>query len=144
MDSGATGPGPQGGPATRHAPLSATAAVARARAAAAKDHRPVLIDFGAGWCPDCVTLDGLYRRPGVARALQRFHLVEVDVGDFDQNLGLARKYVDLRSSGIPALVVLTPTGRIAYASNDGAFANARTMTAAQVTTFLGQWAHASS
>jgi protein disulfide-isomerase len=116
------------------------AAIAAAEKASASDHRPVLLDFGAGWCPDCVALDGLYEVPSVRRTLARsFHLVQIDVGQFDKNIPLASKYVDLRTSGIPAMVVIEPNRKVAYASNDGAFANARTMNVSQLTRFLDRW-----
>lgn len=118
-------------------------AIAEAREASAADHRPVLLDFGADWCADCVVLDGLYEDPGVSSILEKhFHLVKVDVGEFDKNLDVADDYIDLEASGIPALVVITPDGTIVYASNDGEFANARTMHAGQVASFLKHWAHA--
>jgi protein disulfide-isomerase len=58
-----------------------------------------------------------------------------------RNLDAAAEYVDLGTSGIPALVVLDPSsGRIKVATNQGEFANARTMSADQVETFLKRWA----
>jgi thioredoxin 1 len=54
---------------------------------------------------------------------------------------VAARYVNLRTSGIPALVVLDPdSGRIKVATNQGEFANARTMSADQVEEFLKRWA----
>lgn len=121
----------------------AAGAIAEALAAARTDHHPVLLDFGADWCPDCRVLDKLYAQSTVSALLApNFHLVPIDVGQFDKNLDVAAKYVDLRTSGIPALVVLTPQGRVAYASNDGGFANARTMKPTQLAAFLRRWADA--
>ncbi|GAA3650945.1 hypothetical protein GCM10022237_08370 [Nocardioides ginsengisoli] len=116
------------------------AAIDAARAAAAEDERPVLLDFGAAWCADCVVLDELYGRSAVAPVLdQNFHLVKIDVGEFDKNLDIAADYVDLETSGIPALVVITPAGKVAFASNNGEFASARTMDEEQLLTFLRRW-----
>lgn len=116
------------------------AAIDAARAASAKDERPVLLDFGADWCVDCVVLDELYSRSAVAPVLaEKYHVVKVDVGEFDKNLDVAAEYINLDTSGIPALVVITPAGEIAYASNDGEFATARTMDEQQLLTFLGRW-----
>lgn len=115
-------------------------AIKAARAASAQDQRPVLLDFGADWCVDCVVLDELYGRPAVAPVLDRdFHVVKIDVGEFDKNLDVAAEYVDLDTSGIPALVVIAPRGEIAYASNGGEFASARTMDEQQLLTFLERW-----
>lgn len=119
----------------------AVADIASGLAAARRDGRQVLIDFGADWCPDCVALHSLFETPEVRPVLQRhYHLVAVDVGRFDRNLTVAARYVDLRTSGIPALVILAPSGRIRIATNNGAFANARTMVCQQVRAFLARWA----
>ncbi|MFD7450523.1 thioredoxin family protein [Kitasatospora sp. NPDC059827] len=130
---------PDGYDATRDAEADVKAALARS----AGDQRPVLLDFGANWCPDCKVLDKLFRSPQVTPLLRDdYRVVAVDVGRFDHNLNLAARYVDLRSSGIPALVVLSPDGTLRTASNDGAFSNARAMSAGTVATFLKRWAQA--
>ncbi|WP_051945256.1 thioredoxin family protein [Streptacidiphilus rugosus] len=119
---------------------NATADIKAALAASAKDHREVLLDFGANWCPDCVALDALFRSPGVMPLVQKnYRVVAIDVGKFDHNLDVASAYVNLNTSGIPALVVLTADGKVRTATNDGAFSNARTMDAAQVSAFLTRW-----
>ncbi|WP_344447141.1 thioredoxin family protein, partial [Kitasatospora nipponensis] len=130
-------PVPAGYDATRDAKADIKAALTTA----ATDHREVLLDFGANWCPDCRALDQVFGGPGVAPVLQRNYLVvPVDVGQFDHNLELAADYVDLRNSGIPALVVLKADGTVRTATDDGSFSNARTMDADQVDAFLNRWA----
>jgi thiol:disulfide interchange protein len=112
-----------------------------ALALAASDGKEVLIDFGADWCPDCKVLDKLFQSKETKPLLQRnYHVVAVDVGEFDHNLDFAAKYVKLKTSGIPALVVLAPDGKVLVATNDGSFANARTMNSGQVNAFLARWA----
>jgi thiol:disulfide interchange protein len=118
-----------------------TADLRTALALAASDGKEVLIDFGADWCPDCQVLDKLFHSTTTMPLLQRdYHVVVVDVGQFDRNLDFAATYVNLRTSGIPALVVLAPSGKVVVATNDGSFANARTMDADQVNAFLTRWA----
>jgi thioredoxin 1 len=119
----------------------ARADLAAALASSRSDGKPVLIDFGADWCPDCRVLGGLYQRPSVAPTLRAgYHLVLVDVGEFDHNLDVARQWgIDLQHSGIPALAVVKG-GHVVYGSNRGEFANARTMGPAEVLTFLRRWA----
>ncbi|WP_082771967.1 thioredoxin family protein [Actinoplanes sp. TFC3] len=107
---------------------------------AKKDGKPVLVDVGADWCPDCVVLRKLAAKPEVSPLLKEFHVVSVDVGEFDHNLDVAEDLtVDLRSSGIPALVVLSPKGKVRTVTNDGSFASARSMSADDVATFLKKW-----
>ncbi|MGW7666266.1 thioredoxin family protein [Streptomyces sp. NPDC054775] len=120
---------------------NAKADITAALKAAKKDGRPVLVDFGADWCPDCRVLDARFEEPGPATMLAKYHVVTVDVGEFDRNLDVAERYVNLQTSGIPALVVLDPaSGRIKVATNRGEFANARTMSPGQVEEFLKRWA----
>ncbi|MEU6441077.1 thioredoxin family protein [Streptomyces sp. NPDC047046] len=119
----------------------AAADIAAALKAAKKDGRPVLVDFGADWCLDCRVLGARFAQPGPSALLARYHVVKVDVGEFDHNLDIAGRYVDLLTSGIPALAVLdAASGRIEVATNQGEFANAHAMSAAQVEEFLKQWA----
>ncbi|WP_328580552.1 thioredoxin family protein [Streptomyces sp. NBC_00370] len=128
---------PEGYDASRNAKADIQAALATA----AKKHREVLIDFGANWCPDCGSLDALFRSARVEPLLQKdYVVVAVDVGEFDHNIDLAEQYIDLQTSGIPALVVLKSDGAPRTATNDGAFSNARAMGPDQVSAFLTRWA----
>ncbi|MFC1436644.1 thioredoxin family protein [Streptacidiphilus sp. N1-10] len=132
---------PEGYDATRNAEADIQAALATA----VKEHREVLLDFGADWCPDCRALDVMFRSGQVQPLLAKDYLVvAVDVGEFNHNLDLAGQYVNLQTSGIPALVVLKSTGTLRTATNDGAFSNARTMDPAQVAAFLSRWAPSGS
>jgi thioredoxin 1 len=119
---------------------NAAADIAAAEKAAAKDGRPVLIDFGADWCPDCVVLGRTFTEPDTAALLDRYHVVRVDVGEFDHNLDVASRYVDLQASGIPALAVVDAHGRTEVATNQGEFSNARDMPVSAVNAFLKKWA----
>ncbi|MGW0966557.1 thioredoxin family protein [Streptomyces sp. NPDC002516] len=119
---------------------NAAAEIAAALKLAKRDGRPVLVDFGADWCMDCRVLSARFKEAGPSALLAKYHVVKVDVGEFDHNLDVAKRYVDLRTSGIPALTVLdAASGRIEVATNQGEFSNARTMPAAQVEKFLKRW-----
>ncbi|MER5759251.1 thioredoxin family protein [Streptomyces sp. NPDC002082] len=128
------------GPRDYDPEADAGADIAAALAAAKQDGRPVLIDFGADWCVDCRVLGVRFRQAGPAALLAKYHVVKVDVGEFDRNLNVAERYVDLGTSGIPALAVLDPaSGDIKVATNQGEFSSARSMSAAQVEEFLKRW-----
>jgi thiol:disulfide interchange protein len=128
---------PDGYDATRNAKADIQAALATA----VKEHREVLIDFGANWCPDCRALDVMFHSAQVEPLLQKDYLVvAVDVGQWNHNIDLAEQYVNLQTSGIPALVVLTSNGTLRTATSDGSFSNARTMEPSQVIAFLTRWA----
>lgn len=129
-------PLPNGYDPKRDAQADITAALAASEA----DKHPVLLDFGADWCPDCVVLGQTFRSDTVRPIVGGFHVVSIDVGKFDRHLALASKYhLNLRTSGIPGLVVLSGTGTVKTTTNDGSFSNARTMTAEQVAAFLKRW-----
>lgn len=126
----------------RYDPKRDPAADLKAALALSKaDGKPVLIDFGADWCPDCHVLHELFEAEATKPLLDRsYHLLAVDVGEFDHNLEFAAKYINLKRSGIPALVVLNTNGTVRVATNDGSFANARNMKAKEVNAFLARWA----
>ncbi|WUH98991.1 thioredoxin family protein [Spirillospora sp. NBC_00431] len=59
----------------------AKAEIKAALAKAKRDRRPVLLDFGARWCPDCVLLEHTFRRDAVRPLLDAYHVVSIDVDD---------------------------------------------------------------
>jgi thioredoxin 1 len=106
---------------------NATEAVGEAVRAAHLAHKNVLLVFGANWCPDCRALDETLHSKGAAPINDRFVIVKVDVGNFDKNLDLARRYdVPLRK-GIPAVAVVNGDNAPLYVTKDGELANARRM-----------------
>jgi thiol-disulfide isomerase/thioredoxin len=118
----------------------ASDAVAQALAAARRDGRPVLLDFGSAWCEDCRAMSALVDTPGVHQVLARnYHTVTIDVGHFDHNLVLAQRYVDLAASGIPALVELAPDGSLLHGDEAGLFSDARTLGEDQLADTLIDW-----
>jgi len=105
---------------------------------AGKQGKHVLLDFGGNWCIDCHVLDNAFHQPRIAPLLNNnFVLVHVDVGRFDKNLDLAKKYhVDLEK-GVPSLAVLDAQGKVLYATAD--FERARVMSEDDVIQFLNKW-----
>ena len=104
------------------------------------DHKLVLLDFGANWCLDCVVLDRLFQDSTVAPYLRaHFRVVHVDVGRFDRNMDISKTYGDPIEGGIPAAVVLTPTGDVVASTKSGALESARSATPQQVLQFLKSW-----
>ncbi|HET6229030.1 MAG TPA: thioredoxin family protein [Longimicrobiaceae bacterium] len=120
---------------------NARAEIDSAMVAARADHKLVLIDFGADWCLDCVILDRLFQDADVAAYLDaHYHVVRVDVGQFDHNLDLVKKFGSPIEGGVPAVVVVAPTGRMVATTRDGALESARRMNPAQVLAMLRRWA----
>ena len=65
----------------------AAADVQHALGAARADHKNVLLVFGANWCKDCRDLDKALHGSSAALIDGKFHVVKIDVGNFDKNLG---------------------------------------------------------
>ena len=91
-------------------------------------NRPVLVIFGANWCGDCRMLDTAMKTGKSAPLIrEQFNVVKVDVGKFDRNVDVAAAYGVPLKKGIPAAVVLSPDGKVLYATRAGELADARKM-----------------
>ena len=124
-------------PAATEAPSSAfiydpgadpSADIDAALAAASTDGKPVLLDFGADWCPDCVVLSRMFDDPSFADYLDDVHVVRIDVGYWDHNLDVSKQNGDPIAVGIPAVVLVSPTGETLGTTADGRLASAASMT----------------
>ena len=80
-------------------------------------HKDVLLVFGANWCPDCRVLDSALH--GTKSINDRFVIVKVDVGNFDKNLDLAKRYEVPLRKGIPAAAVVSGEDTLLYVTKAG-------------------------
>ncbi len=72
-----------------------------------EDRQRLLLVFGANWCPDCRRVDASMVQPEISGYLERyFAIVKVDVGNFDQNLDITKRYGSPTQKGIPAMVIV--------------------------------------
>lgn len=114
--------------------------IATAIANAEGSKRNIVLIFGANWCPDCRALDALMRKPELASIIAKnYVVVEVDLGQEDKNLDLAKQYHVPIEHGIPALAILNSHGRLMYAMDQGQFADARNMSYESIKRFFQQW-----
>jgi thiol-disulfide isomerase/thioredoxin len=112
------------------------AALARARVSGKR----VLIDLGGNWCPDCRLLAALMREPEVAAFVDAHYDVEmVDVGRMDRNLDIPARWGVRRLEGVPALLVIDESGRLADAGHVEALADARSMSPQALADWLARW-----
>lgn len=108
--------------------VDAKAAIQATLAEADKAKVPVLVVFGANWCGDCRMLDNTFKHgPSAPLIGQHFKVVKVDVGRFDRNVDIAESYRVPLKKGIPAIAVLSPQGKLLYATEGGELADARKM-----------------
>lgn len=122
----------------------AKAEIKQALAGAAKEHKRVLLVFGANWCYDCHVLDLAFQRPELASVLkQSYEVVHVDVGEYDKNMDLAQQYEVPLKKGVPALAVLDSKGKLLYSQQGGEFEKARSLAPEDLMAFLNKWKPAS-
>lgn len=117
--------------------------IRRALATASRQHKNVLLDFGGNWCIDCHILENAFHQPRIAPLLNdNYIVVHVDVGKYDKNLDLAKKYHVNLEKGVPSLAVLDSQGKVLYATGD--FERAHLMSEDDVIQFLDKWRPAAS
>jgi thioredoxin 1 len=123
-------------------PEQARAEILSALATAAKDHKRVILVFGANWCYDCHVLDAAFHSKSIAPLVDaNYHVVHVNIGEQeDKNLDLASKYQVPLNRGVPALAVLDADGKIIYSQKQGEFENSVRIGPADVVEFLKKWA----
>ncbi|MGM9482977.1 thioredoxin family protein [Roseateles sp. NT4] len=108
--------------------VGAKAAIKATLAEAEKAKVPVLVVFGANWCGDCRMLDNSFKHGASAPLIAKsFKVVKVDVGRFERNVDIAEAYRVPLKKGIPAVAVLSPQGKLLYATEGGELADARKM-----------------
>ncbi len=125
-------------------PSDAKAEIRTALASAARDHKRVILVFGANWCYDCHVLDATFRSKDIAPMVNAsYHVVHISVGaDGNQNLDLAEQYgVPLKEAvRLPSLAVLDPDGKVVYSQKSGQFDDTTKLGPTDIVGFLKKWA----
>jgi len=122
------------------AEADARAEIKQAEEKAAKEHKRVLLVFGANWCYDCHVLDLAFQRSDFAPVVARYEVVHVDIGpDGKKNGDLATQFQVPLAKGVPALAVLDSAGNVLVSQKNGEFENARAMTPEAMLEFLNKW-----
>jgi thioredoxin 1 len=107
---------------------------------AKSQHKRVILDFGGNWCGDCQVLDIYFHDPANKSLLEEnFELVDVNIGRYDANTDIADHYGIPLQRGVPALVILSPDGKVLLAQTHGEFEKMRTLQASDLTKFLNDW-----
>ena len=108
---------------------------------AARNHKRLLLIFGANWCFDCHVLDLAFQRPDIAPILAaNYETVHVDLGpEEEKNPDLVRAYEIPLNKGIPALAVADSDGKLVVSQKNGEFEDARALTPDVLLEFLNKW-----
>lgn len=121
-------------------PEEAKSEIAAALAAATKDHKRVLLIFGGNWCYDCHVLDTTFRSKEFAPIVNaNYHVLHVNVGNYDANLDLADKYQIPLKKGVPSLAILDPDGTLVVSQKQGEFESTVKIGPEDVLAFLKKW-----
>jgi hypothetical protein len=122
------------------ADADARAEIKEAEEKAAREHKRVLLVFGANWCFDCHVLDLAFHRPDFASAMAGYEVVHVDIGpDGKKNGDLAKQYDTPLDKGVPVLAVIERSGKVVVSQKNGEFEDARSMTPEALLEFLNKW-----
>lgn len=105
------------------------------------EHKRVILDFGGDWCGDCQVLDIYFHDDENLPLLEKnFVVVHLFVNhEEDNNPQLAKKYGMDPTKGVPALAVLSPSGKVLYGQSTGEFRDMRYMDVTSVHDFLMKW-----
>jgi hypothetical protein len=122
------------------ATVDARAEIREAEEKAARDHKRVLLVFGANWCFDCHVLDLAFHRPDFAPVVSHYEVVHIDIGDDGKkNNDLAEQFQVPLDKGVPALAVIEGDGKLVVSEKNGEFEDARAMTPEVILEFLNKW-----
>jgi thioredoxin 1 len=122
------------------ATADAHADIKKALEKAAKEHKRVLVVFGANWCYDCHVLDVAFQRNDISPLIEaNYVVVHVDVGEGDKNQDLMKDYEVPMDRGIPAIAVLDSAGKLLFSQKHGEFEKARALGPDDLVKFLEQW-----
>ncbi len=119
----------------------ARAEIKEAEERAAKEHKRILLVFGANWCFDCHVLDLAFQRPELAPLIAaNYELVHVDIGpDGKKNADLAQQFSVALDKGYPSLAVVEPDGKVVISEKNGEFEDARQLTPEFLADFLNKY-----
>jgi thiol-disulfide isomerase/thioredoxin len=120
--------------------VDAKAEIKEAVARAGREHKRVILVFGANWCYDCKVLDFALHQPDLAKIAEpNFIVVHVNIGEGKLNNDVAAEYKTPLEHGIPALAVLDSHGKLLYSQQHGEFEGARSMDPDDLIAFLNKW-----
>jgi thioredoxin 1 len=121
-------------------PEEAQAEISEALAAAQKDHKRVILVFGGNWCYDCHVLDATFRSKEFAPLVNaNYHVIHINVGNYDANLDLAEKYQIPLKKGVPSLAILDPDGTLVVSQKQGEFESTVRIGPEDIIEFLKKW-----
>jgi thioredoxin 1 len=123
------------------ADVDAHAEIKEAEERAAREHKRLLLVFGANWCFDCHVLDLAFQGPDLAPVVTaNYELVHIDLGpDEHKNADLVKQYDIPLDKGVPAMAVAESDGKLVFSQKNGEVEDARRLTPEVLLEFLNTW-----
>ena len=123
------------------ATVDAHAEIKEAEEKAAKEHKRLLLVFGANWCFDCHVLDLAFHGKDLAPIVDaNYEVVHVDIGpDGKKNGDVAEQFDVSLSKGVPVMVVVDPDGKVLVSQKNGEVEDARGLSPEYLAEFLNKW-----
>ena len=122
-------------PAPQMAQGQLQAAIARAKVSG----KPVLLDFGGNWSPDCWALSGVLAIPAVSAWIaQNFEVVVINISRHNTNMGIGENY-GVEITAVPSVLIVSPEGKLLNTGTVAALSNASKMTPQAVVDQLAAW-----
>jgi len=123
------------------ADVDAHAEIKEAEERAAREHKRLLLVFGANWCFDCHVLDLAFQGPDLAPVVTaNYELVHIDLGpDEHKNADLVKQYDIPLDKGVPAMAVAESDGKLVFSQKNGEVEDARRLTPEVLLEFLNKW-----
>jgi thioredoxin 1 len=118
-------------------PANAASDLQRAREHASRSGKLLMVVFGGNWCADCRALDSrLHESPVREYVDQHFEIVNVNIGEMNANLGIAKEMGVNLKKGVPTAAFFAPDGKPVGFTNQGELEPARQYDERQVLAFL--------
>jgi len=123
------------------ATADAHAELKEAEEKAAREHKRLLLVFGANWCFDCHVLDLAFHGPEIAPIVAaNYEVVHVDLGpDEKKNADLVQQFDIPLNKGIPAMAVAESDGKLVVSQKNGEVEDARQLSPEFLAGFLNKW-----
>ncbi len=122
------------------ADADARAEIREAEEKATKEHKRILLVFGANWCYDCHVLDLAFHQLDFASVMTGYEVVHVDIGDDGKkNADVAKEFQTPLDKGVPVLAVIESDGKVVVSQKNGEFEDARSLTPEALLEFLNKW-----
>ena len=103
-------------------------------------NKKLLLVLGGNWCPDCRVLAGMLKSSEVKEVINKNYIVQhIDVGRFDKNLHIPKKFGIEKLYGVPTVLVIDQDKQVLNSPFIDDWTTARTKKPEDLTDYLSRW-----